>query len=217
MTTPFAFTADPLGAPLLVAFDVGVSVHLTPVTRAQLRAAEAEDEGAFADLLSASETFAPELPGGLADEAREGALALGALPEEAERYAALLTRIGGETHRDEAYAVPTLGQWKALHRELLARFPPGAPALLAASSARPDCTEPILAFWQHATPLTWADALLLTGGLVEWVREGAHFAGMGAPRAAFYPNLYRPPHTVVRPIRPGERMRAFGFRCAHTL
>jgi hypothetical protein len=200
---PYAFATDPLGAPLLVAFEVGLAVPLSPTTRAQLVAVEAD----FGDLLEASEGFASEdsaLP--------ERDFALGALPKEAKWFAFALSEVAGET-----YAVPTLGQWKALHRDLLERFPLAALDELVTQAGRTEHVEPVLERWRRDEPVTWADALLLVGGLVEWVREGAHYVGMGAPRAAFYPNLYRPPSTVVRPISLDQRIRHFGFRCVRPI
>ena len=57
-----------------------------------------------------------------------------------------------------------------------------------------------------------ADYALLRGGLVEWVRDGAEWVGLGVPRPEFQPNLWDPLVDVVRPVRHEERLPYFGFR-----
>ncbi|PZN69060.1 MAG: hypothetical protein DM484_30465 [Candidatus Methylumidiphilus alinenensis] len=56
------------------------------------------------------------------------------------------------------------------------------------------------------------DLSLLRGGLVEWVRDGDAWKGLGAPRHSFKPNLWNPLSDTVQPIRTGQRLEFFGVR-----
>jgi hypothetical protein len=53
---------------------------------------------------------------------------------------------------------------------------------------------------------------LFHGGLVEWVRHGESWVGLGAPRPEFHPHLWNPLTHEVKPIRPDERLPYFGLR-----
>jgi hypothetical protein len=70
----------------------------------------------------------------------------------------------------------------------------------------------LLDWWLGQPATSAADQALFRGGIVEWVRDGEAFVGLGAPRPEFLPNLWDPLADVVRPLRPEERSRAFGFR-----
>jgi hypothetical protein len=56
------------------------------------------------------------------------------------------------------------------------------------------------------------DISLLRGGLVEWVRHGRSWVGLGAPRPDFHPNLWDPLNHEIKPLRPSDRLPYFGFR-----
>ncbi len=56
------------------------------------------------------------------------------------------------------------------------------------------------------------DLALMREGLVEWVGQGKTWAGLGAPRPGFFPNLWDPLDHEVKPIRLDERLPYFGFR-----
>ena len=58
---------------------------------------------------------------------------------------------------------------------------------------------------------------LMEGGLVEWVRDGHNFAGLGCPRPELLPSLYNPLADEVRPIRPDQRLPYFGLRAVRQL
>ena len=66
--------------------------------------------------------------------------------------------------------------------------------------------------WAEPTPPTLLAASLLTGGLVEWVRDADAAVGLGAPRQGFHPNLWQPLQAVQRPLRADARIRYFGAR-----
>ncbi len=61
-------------------------------------------------------------------------------------------------------------------------------------------------------PQTLLDFSLLRGGVVEWVRDGNTWTGLGAPRPSFKPNLWNPLSDTVPPIRPNQRLAFFGAR-----
>jgi hypothetical protein len=48
--------------------------------------------------------------------------------------------------------------------------------------------------------------------VVEWVRQGQTWVGLGAPRPQFHPNLWDPLTNEVKPLRLDERLPYFGFR-----
>ncbi len=121
------------------------------------------------------------------------------LPEEALAYA----RWCGD-----GYDLPTVLEWRQALRawsELPAEIEP-----LARPRSEP--ARDLLAWWLGQPAANLADRAGLVGGVVEWARAGEEFVGLGAPRAEFLPNLWDPSADTVRPLRPGERARAFGFR-----
>ncbi len=60
--------------------------------------------------------------------------------------------------------------------------------------------------------LNWLDVTMMYYGLVEWVREGDRYIGVGVPRPSFYPNLWDPLRDIVQPLKENERLFYFGFR-----
>jgi hypothetical protein len=67
-------------------------------------------------------------------------------------------------------------------------------------------------------PQVWSELALLRGGVVEWVREGCGFGGLGAPRPGFYPNTWNPQRDgPVRPLSAEARLPYFGFRLVRRL
>jgi hypothetical protein len=56
------------------------------------------------------------------------------------------------------------------------------------------------------------DFSLMSGGLVEWSRSNQEIIGVGVPRPEFHPNLWDVLINEIRPIRPTQRVRYFGFR-----
>ena len=202
---PLSF--DRCGFPLVALPHLWLEVQLLPVTKVQFERFLAEagtwGSGRYEDLLR----LLPASPyDAFADAEREGLFLGGVLPEEALHYARWL---------GEGYDLPTVEEWRQAALALAGRPAPTAEELAAwpAGPAR-TIVEQLLVQLPARTLLNLS---LMRGGLVEWVREGAGWAGLGAPRPAFKEHLWDPFHDVIRPVRPGERVRYVGFRLVHRL
>ncbi len=128
----------------------------------------------------------------------------GVQPEEALAFAEWL---GG------GYDLPTVEEWRALYEA----FAPEVSLLNDAHDcvppeARVEARQVLGLLAEERQWSTMREVLMLRDGLVEWVRDGDAFVGLGSPRAQFQPNLWDPLRDVVRPLQPEERRFYFGFR-----
>lgn len=178
--------------------NAGFAMHLLPVTKLQFERFMGEAGGYGDAWYESLLTLNPRVSPRRADAAsREGLLLTGVLPEEALAFAAWC----GPEHD-----LPTVDEWRLACREWGA-VPPATRLTTTSPPARL-----LLDWWLGQPADSAADQGLFRGGIVEWVREGDGFVGLGAPSAEFLPNLWDPLADVVRPLRPEERSRALGFR-----
>jgi len=70
---------------------------------------------------------------------------------------------------------------------------------------------------EQARPQTLLDLSLMRGGVVEWVRDGSTWTGLGKPRSSFQPNLWNPLRETVPPVRLNQRVFFFGARLVHDI
>jgi hypothetical protein len=110
----------------------------------------------------------------------------------------------------DGYDLPTVKEWRliqaALRRIYLPRhefssgFPEGPARLILEK------------FSAELEVRSLVEYSLMQGGLVEWVKQGQAWVGLGAPRPQFHTNLWDPLTTEVKPIEPIKRLPYFGFR-----
>lgn len=199
------FSSDRTGFPLIEVVELGLQVHLLPVTKWQFERflAEPNDFGDrwYEEALSVNPRQSYRR---FSLERREGLLLSGVLPEEALTFARWL---------GEGFDLPTVAEWRAVYRALEVDSVPFAHldwhlAQLPAAPARSIVRRLV----EHFQPCAVVDLSLMRGGILEWVREGESWVGLGAPRVEVWPHLWDPLTDVIRPARPGERLRHFGFR-----
>ncbi len=196
---------DRTGFPLGLSPEAEVEFHLLPVTKLQFEEFLAEPNGygdAYYERLLALNPRTSLRK--LRDHNLEGAFVTGVYPEEALAFAEWL---------GDGYDLPTVEEWRALHET----FAPEVSLVDDASRLIPTeaCAEARQILSLLAEERQWAtmrEVLMLRDGLVEWVRDGDAFVGLGSPRGRFQPNLWDPSRDVVRPLQPRERYFFFGFR-----
>ena len=195
------FSCDRTGFPLLRFPSLHMEVHLFPVAKSQFERFLAEPtgfgDGWYDSLLEVN----PRIPHHrLADDNRERMLLTGIHPEEALAFAHWL---------GNGFDLPTLAEWRTLYITFEQSRYQIAPALMSIADR---ISAPAKALIRKLPRRSLLDYSLMTGGLVEWVRDGAEWVGLGSPRPEFFPNLWRPLTDVWRPIRPGDRVQYVGFR-----
>lgn len=195
-------TFDRTNFPLIAVEEVGVEVHLLPVTKQQFEQYVAGsgplEQSRYQKLLASNPAVGPEES---LLEVRERLFVGGILPAEARTFARWL---------GEGFDLPTVKEWRGIYnvfkrtslprRDLAAELAPGLVATFVAE-------------WAKQMPGSlMLDLSLMRGGLVEWARQGKTWVGLGAPRPQFQPNLWDPLDHEIKPLRPDERLPYFGFR-----
>jgi len=205
------FSCDRTGFPLVWVEEAGLEVHLLPVTKVQFERFMADCNTEFGDrwydeVLALDPKVARVSHRFFTEENREGLFLTGILPEEALSFARWM---GG------GYDIPTVEEWRTIYAALGRKAITG---LSFASLRRQPGTqtaglllERLAAQLRPRLPL---DLLLLRGGVVEWVRDGKRWTGLGLPRQEFFPVLREPLAETIDPILPLERRTCcfFGLR-----
>ncbi|HEX2987775.1 MAG TPA: SUMF1/EgtB/PvdO family nonheme iron enzyme [Chloroflexota bacterium] len=192
---------DRTGFPLLRLPLTGIEMHALPITKVQFERFLA-DPNEYGDswyeaVLAVNPRVAPYA---FSAENRERLLLTGILPFEVEAFCAWL---------GEGFRVPTAEEWRAAYNEL-GSIPREA---VAGLQDLPAIAAGILHRLAAQIPTGSArEFALLAGGVVEWVRRGDSWLGLGAPRYQFHRNAWNPLFNEVRPIRAGDRLPFFGFR-----
>lgn len=195
-------TFDRTNFPLLAIEEIGVEIHLLPITKQQFEQFLAESGAVEPARYQEMLALHPIPPLDESDPSqRERLFVTGILPTEAQAFARWL---------GEGFDLPTLKEWRAVYAALKRTSLPRRD-LVAELAGTP--AGPILAgLTRHVLSHLMLDIALLRGGLVEWVKHERAFVGLGAPRPDFHPNLWNPLNHEIKPLRPQERLRYFGFR-----
>jgi hypothetical protein len=196
-------TTDKTGFPLLRIPQPQVDVQLLPVTKVQFERFLAEPNQFgdvwYEEVLSLNPRVSYRR---FTAEHRERLFLTGILPEEALAFARWL---------GSGFDLPTVEEWGAIYTELEKAWT--LPSSLADFLAQRG-THPAAMIIQRLTkelqPQSLLDLSLMPGGVVEWVRQGNSWVGLGAPRPKFHPNVWSP--LEVRSTRSGERLKFLGFR-----
>ena len=191
---------DQTGFPLVVVPEAEVEIQLLPVTKIQfaqfIQAEPAAKTTGYRQLLSLNppvRDFSAIAP--------EKIFLTGVLPQEAQAFARWM---------GEGFDLPTLDEWRAIYMVFARqRFFAGEQLLEWASEPARTILARLI---QPQPPRSWLDLSLMRGGLVEWVRRGDDWLGLGAPRPEFQPNLWDPLRDPIHPTDPHERLAYFGFR-----
>jgi formylglycine-generating enzyme required for sulfatase activity len=202
------FSCDRTGFPLVALPALALEVQVLPVTKVQFERFIAEPN-AFGDIwYEEILTLNPRVSSRrFTIENRERLFLTGILPEEALAFAKWL---------GEGFDLPTVAEWRAIYKALAADL--ALQRHLAELLSHPvaplarDLLRQIQEEVGGAHPTSLLDLSLLSGGVVEWVRQGNAWVGLGAPRPEFHPNLWNPQVDEVRPLRVGVRVPYFGFR-----
>jgi hypothetical protein len=195
-------TFDRTNFPLLAIEDLDLEMHLLPVTKTQFEQFVADSgplELARYEKLLALNPAVP--PAKFSAKERERLFITGILPTEAHAFAHWL---------GEGFDLPTVAEWRAIYAVLRVTSLPRHD--LAAELADSPAGAILARLTRQTLSQLMLDISLMRGGLVEWVRQGQSWVGLGAPRPQFQPNLWDPLSHEIKPLRPGERLRYFGFR-----
>ncbi|MCB0192810.1 MAG: SUMF1/EgtB/PvdO family nonheme iron enzyme [Anaerolineae bacterium] len=188
--------------PLVVVEDVGVEVHILPVTKVQFEQFMAETGSFSVERYEAMLGLNPAVGfDSFTPENRERLFVTGILPGEALDFAHWL---------GEGYDLPTVTEWRKLLAALRREPPPRQHQLTDLIEAPSDTILERLETQLHIRSML--DYTLMRGGLVEWVWQDKHPAGLGVPRPQFHANLWNPLVNVVKPLRHDQRIPYFGFR-----
>jgi len=186
-----------------------------PVTKIQLeyflcdRPGAAFDQRWYESLLKLNERIAP---GRIQSDNFYKAFVTGISPVQAKQFAAWLGR-----ESDETYTLLNQRQWYDVYEEFREYESPGIQSLLL--PAQPPRVELLLqkidsVCQKMKSPASLADAMLMQGGVFEWVEmDGDAWGGAGKPIAALNPGLISLSNR--RPRQPGNTESAtafFGFR-----
>lgn len=195
------FIFDKTGFPVLRLPNLHLETHLFPVMKMQFERFLA-DSGSLGDL-----AYEEMLAGNprvshlrATSENREGMILTGVLPSEALAFANWLGR---------GLDLPTVAEWRAMYGALSQMQWPVSPTLdPVIKRLSPACVQ----MMRQLPTDSMFDFSLMHGGVVEWVRDGGDYVGLGQPRDVFCAQLFAPMDEVVTPIRPGQRLPYFGFR-----
>lgn len=196
------FILDPLGFPMIKLDKKGFFIHLLPVTRCQFERfiSRTEKQGYGDSWYEVIESLNHRVsPAKINPDNYEGTFISGVTPAEALDFISLLGK---------NYDLPTVEEWREAYLFLrketgsVTDFPvslPGGPAVKILGSVA-------------KFPGSFFDKTFMNNCLVEWVRKGKSFAGLGSPRPQFHENAYNPEVDLWRPFNVNNRMHFFGFR-----
>jgi hypothetical protein len=197
------FSCDRTGFPLVAVPALALEVQVLPVTKVQFERFIAEPN-AFGDVWY-EEVLAlnPRVSSRrFTVESRERLFLTGILPEEALAFAKWM---------GEGFDLPTVAEWRAIYAALAAEAAPLRHLIGLLSERGTILACDLLSRVGTAHPPSLLDLSFMQGGVVEWVRQGNTWTGLGAPRPEFHPNLWNPQIDEVRPLRAGARVPFFWF------
>lgn len=188
--------------PLIAVEAAGIETHLLPISKIQFEQFLADfgpgESAAYQEMLALNPAVTPAQ---FTLEERERLFVTGILPDEALAFARWL---------GEGFDLPTVKEWRAIHTALRRTSVPIHDELAACLD---DCpAKTMLDKLERLHPNSMLEVSLMRHGLVEWVRNGKSFVGLGVPRPEFQGNLWDPMVNEVAPINLTDRVPYFGFR-----
>ncbi|HOF88396.1 MAG TPA: SUMF1/EgtB/PvdO family nonheme iron enzyme [Armatimonadota bacterium] len=199
------FSCDRTGFPLVQIPGTALRLHLLPVSKVQFERYLAEPGAVGDDWYSAVLAVNPRASYRAAGDAdRERLLLTGILPDEAVHFARWL---------GPGFDLPTADEWRRGYCALSSCYTWQAELDRALAQAAPAARELVGTLRRLLNPAPLHQLALMEGGVLEWVRDGARWAGYGKPRPACYEVICEPLSCPpVTPMRAAERLPFFGFR-----
>ncbi len=198
------FSCDRTGFPL-VTLKSGIEMQLLPVTKVQFESFRSESneitDEAYQELVALNPSVSHNQ---FISDQRERLFITAILPQEALAFARWM---------GNKFDLPTVDEWRTIYDELSLDIS-SLDGLedIASQCQSEDAAIIVQQLLKQLKPISLLDLCLMKGAVVEWVRQGKTFVGLGAPRASFQPNLFNPLTDVAKPIQLEERIRYFGFR-----
>jgi hypothetical protein len=193
---------DKTNFPLLAVEAVGIEINLLPITKVQFAQFVEETGGANEQQYQEMVALNPAVsPNQFAIDERERLFVSGILPKEALAFARWL---------GQDFDLPTVKEWRAIYTALRRTSVPIRDELTTGMPEGP--AKSILEKLDTLNPNSMLDVSLMRHGLVEWVKKGKSYAGLGVPRPEFQGNLWDPMINEIKPITLTDRVPYFGFR-----
>lgn len=195
---------DPVGFPLVRLDGLGLSVSLLPITKVQFERFIAQPNSFGDRWYEEVLEFNPRSWRRADSGPREELFMTGVVPSEALAYASW-AGIG--------FDLPSLEEWRLMYRKMTRTALSGSSlSSLDSDKVHPAARAIVESILRQAQPRTWGELALVEGGVIEWVRDGQKFGGLGKPRPEFLPNVFNPERDD--PLLPlhNERSPYFGFR-----
>lgn len=196
------FILDLSGFPMVKLEKKGFYIHLLPVTRYQFERfiCSSGKKGYGDSWYETIESLNHRVSPAKIDSSNyEGAFISGVTPAEAMDFIGMM---------GANYDLPTVEEWREAYlflknvtgsgNDFSVSLSEGVAAKVMKSIAR--------------LPGNFFDKTFMNNCLVEWVRKGNGFAGLGSPRSTFHENAYNPEVDIWRPFNVNNRMHFFGMR-----
>lgn len=211
MIIPFSY--DRTGFPLLHLIDLGCYMHLLPVAKVQFEAYALDHEYTKTLYEKACESNPLDREAAAHTLRLENHLMTGLLPDEAAHFAEWITEA---EEPDAVFSLPQVSTWRRIYEAL--QFELCHPLIdhIIEDCPNPNVRELVHQIIETRKPHNLQELTLMRLGIIEWVRDGNTWGGLGAPHASFFPNTFEPLRDVFTPIDQERRMREFGFRLIRT-
>ena len=103
------------------------------------------------------------------------------------------------------FRIPTIEEWREIYQWLSTQSVITPPTDMSYSAER---------IWKKlmkvsTSPIKFS---LMQDGVVDWVKQGTGYVGVGAPREKFYPAAWNPLTDTIKKINHNERLKYLGFR-----
>lgn len=196
-------SCDRTGFPLVELDELGLAVSLLPVTKVQFERFLAEPNGFgnawYENVLQGNPRVSWRL---FTAEERKRLFLTCVLPEEA---LAFMQWMGHN------FDLPTVDEWRAIDNLLMnTPLPMQSREVLARCPLHPAAATIVQRLLRQIEPKPkkWGELALLRGGVIEWIRTGPDFAGLGQPPGTLYKPQEEDP---VYPLQ-DRRVSYWGFR-----
>ena len=196
---------DRTGFPVVALPSLGFDVQLLPVTKVQFEMFMAEPNEFNDSWYSGVLDVNPRVSHLCAtDENREQLFLTGILPAEADTFAKWL---------GSGWCLPTMDLWRRIRALLEVTICRPCIERMQTETLAPAAAGILRCLIAMVAPRNMAQFSMMASGVLEWVRDGESYGGLGSPRLSFAKLFCDPSYgDPVRSLRPGMRLHSFGFR-----